>query len=125
MAVADAEAPFLTASFPDERSLWCAVAALQERKIGPDLIGVLIGEAGDASRGDSRVHLASTLVPRRLHEEVRSAFLSCGATFVGNVRELAQRYGRVPHPGVVEDHDLKLPMGLEYPDTRRGRAKGG
>jgi len=119
------EAPILAAEFPGERELWAAVRALEERRIGRDFIGVFIGENGYEPDGAATVHLLSVLAPSRLHEELRAALRGCGATAVGSPREIAGRHGVVPHPGVLEDHDMKLPMGPEYPIAGKGRRNGG
>ncbi len=115
------EAPILVAEFPGERQLWVAVQALEERKIGRDFIGVLISEDGHEPNGQRKVRLLSVLAPNRLHEEIRSTFAQCGATAIGSPREMTERHATIPHPGAIEDRDMKLAMGLEYPDTRRAR----
>ncbi len=116
------EAPVLVAEFPEETKLWEAVRALEERKIGRDFIGVLISEnEHDEPNGQKEVHLLSALAPRRLHEEIRSDFVRFEATDIGNPREMAARHGAIPHPGAFEDHGMKLPMGLEFPNARRKR----
>lgn len=119
------EAPILAAEFAAERELWAAVRALEERRIGRDFIGVFIGENGFERNGSAELHLLSVLAPTRLHEEIRDAFIQCGATAVGNGREIAGRHGVIPHPGAQEDHDMKLPMGAEYPQAGNGRRNGG
>jgi len=129
MATTEKEAPIVVAAFPGEGQLWQAVQALEERRIGHDFIGVLISEDGlkpngSKANGARMLHLLSVLAPRRLHEEIRSAFVQCGAMAIGGAKEMAGLYGVVPHPGAREDHDMKLPMGLEYPETRRRRARG-
>ena len=115
------EAPILVAELPGERQLWVAVQALEERKIGRDFIGVLISEDGHEPSGQGEVYLLSVLAPNRLHEEIRSTFAQCGATAIGSPKEMAGRYATIPHPGAFEDREMKLPMGLEYPDARRAR----
>lgn len=121
MTTTQKEAPILAAEFPDERQLWRAVQALEERKIGRDFIGVFIGENGHTPDGPKELHLISVLAPSRLHEEIRTAFSECGATAVGNPNLISERHGVVPHPGAFEDHDMKLPMGEEFPRPKNGR----
>lgn len=118
------EPPILVAEFAGEEQLWRAVQALEERKIGRDFIGVLITEDGHESNGERWLHLLSVLAPSRLHEEIRSAFSQSGATAIGKPKEMVDRHGVVPHPGAVEDHDMKMPMGLEYPDVKSARRQG-
>ncbi len=117
------EAPVLVATFPGETQLWEAVRALEEHKIGRDFIGVLINENEHEPNGHKEVHLLSALAPRRLHEEIRNDFVRFEATDIGNPREMAARHGAIPHPGAFEDHGMKLPMGLEFPNARRKRRK--
>jgi hypothetical protein len=124
MATTEKQAPILVAEFPGERQLWGAVQALEERGFGRDFIGVLNSEDGLEPNGPKWLHLLSVLAPRRRHEEIRSAFAQCGATAIGNPKEMAGRHAAIPHPGAFEDHDMKLPMGLEYPDARSGRRQG-
>jgi len=123
MATTAKEAPILVAEFPDEKQLWATVHVLEEHKIGRDFIGVLISEDGHESNGHRGLHLLSVLAPSRLHEEIRGAFAQHGATAVGSPREMLGRHGVIPHPGAIEDHDMKLPMGLEYPDNRNGHRR--
>ncbi len=94
---------------------------LEEGRIGRDFIGVLIGEDGREPNGQRELHLVSVLAPSRLHEEIRDAFGRCGAEVVGDRKEMASRYGVVPHPGALEDHDMKLPMGSEFPGPKARR----
>ncbi|MBI2913600.1 MAG: hypothetical protein HYY03_06740 [Chloroflexi bacterium] len=117
------EAPILAAEFPGERELWAAVRALEERWIGRDFIGVFIGENGHEPGGPRTLHLLSVLAPSRLHEEIRVAFSECHATAVGGPREIAARHGVLPHPGAIEDREMKLPMGAEYPMVRNGNGR--
>ena len=124
MTTAKKEAPILVAEFPGVEQLWGAVHALEERKIGRDFIGVLISENGHEPNGRRGLHLLSVLAPSRLHEGIRSDFDQSGATAIGNPQEMAARYGTVPHPGAFEDHDMKLPMGLEYPAAGSARRRG-
>jgi hypothetical protein len=124
MTTTEKEAPILVAEFPGETQLWGAVQALEERGIGRDFIGVLISEDGLEPHGPQWLHLLSVLAPRRLHEEIRSAFAQCGATAIGSPKEMNGRHDTIPHPGAFEDRDMKLPMGLEYPDARSGRRRG-
>ncbi len=116
--------PILVAEFPGEKQLSKALQALEERGIGRDFIGLLIGEDGHEPNGQQELHLLSVLAPSRLHEEIRSAFVESGATVVGDPKEMADRHSVIPHPGAFEDHEMKLPMGLEYPYTRSARRRG-
>ncbi len=124
MTTGEKEAPILVAEFPGERQLWEAVRALEERRIGRDFIGVLISEDGHEPNAEREIRLLSVLAPSRLHEEIKGAFAQCGAKAVGNPRQMLGRHGVIPHPGALEDRDMKLPMGREYPDTRSGRRRG-
>jgi hypothetical protein len=124
MTTTEKEAPILVAEFPGERQLWGAVQALEECGIGRDFIGVLISEDGLETEGPQWIHLLSVLAPRRRHEGIRGEFAQCGATAIGSPKEMTARHGVIPHPGAFEDHDMKLQMGLEYPDARSGRRRG-
>jgi hypothetical protein len=124
MTIPKKEAPILVAEFPGEKALSKALKALEEQGVGRDFIGVLITEDGHEPNGQRWLHLLSVLAPSRLHEGIRSAFVQSGATAVGSPKEMADNHGPIPHPGAFEDHDMKLPMGLEYPDVGGARRRG-
>jgi len=107
-------APILVAAFPTEEQLWSSVRALEENRIGRDFIGVLVGQDGFRPGVGSVLCLASVLAPFRLHEQIRTTFVEAGALAVGDPREMASRFGHIPHPGVIDAHNLKLGMGDEY-----------
>ncbi len=115
---AEKEAPILVAAFPGEPELWRAVRALEEQGIGRDFIGVFIGECGQEAGGPRTLYLLSVLAPSRLHPEIKGLFAECGATAVGGPKDMGGRYGVVPHPGALEYHEMKVPMGPEYPIVR-------
>ena len=109
--------PIVVAAFASEDELWRAVALVEEHKIGRDFIGVFIGESGGQV-----MYLVSVFVPSRLHKEVGEVFQTCAAMKVGFGDEARIIWGRhVPHPGVMEDHDMKFPMGDDYPANRNRR----
>lgn len=124
-ATTEKQAPVLVAEFPGELELWTAVRALEERRIGRDFIGVFVGENGHQGDGPTEMFLLSVLAPSRLHDQISDAFVHSGATATGTVTEMARRHGLVPHPGAIEDRELKLPMGSEYPDVKNGQRKAG
>ncbi len=113
--------PILVAAFPDQGKLWKSVDRLRELGISSEFIGVFIGANGARPGHPHELHLVSAFAPSRLHEEIRAVFIGCGAADVGYPPEMRESYGSVPHPGAIEDHDLKLPLGMEYPDTVRRR----
>lgn len=116
--------PVLVAAFNSESQLQSALASLEERRIGPDFIGVFVGEAGFGVNGGGPLYLLSVLAPRRRHDEIRASFSGSGAEAVGDVAQMRAIYRTVPHPGASERHDMKLPMGAEYPQPRRKNASG-
>lgn len=122
--------PVLVAVFRADGKAEQAVAALKEKGIGPDFIGLRLGAtpvnghaAAPGEEGLSEASLLSVLAPRRLIEDVRAIFSAHGASLVDEHHRVAPIFGSVPHPGTLEDHDLKLPMGLEFPDNKIRRPK--
>ena len=114
MVASEKAIPILVAAFPTEEQLWSSVKALEENKIGRDFIGVLVGQNGFRPGAGGRLCLVSVLAPFRLHEQIRTTLVEGGATAVGDPREMAVRFGHIPHPGVIDAHNLKLGMGDEY-----------
>lgn len=108
----------LVGVFPDESQLRIALEGLEAMGIASDFIGAIIKD--DQS-------LLSVKVPAGRHEEVRSLLQRFGVTTmgVGEPAELEPHYGPIPHPGIIEDHDLKLPLGREYPTTTQPPALSG
>ncbi len=117
-------APVLVAVFPSEGPARAAVAALEEKGVGLDFIGLRLGAmpingyAALEDGGPSEASLLSVLAPRRLTEDVRSVLAAHGASLIDEHHAVSPIYGSVPHPGTLEDHDLKMPMGLEFPDNK-------
>jgi hypothetical protein len=122
-------APVLVAVFPSEEPAREAVAALEKKGVGRDFIGLRLGATpvnGYAALEEidpSESSLLSVLAPRRLTEDVRAILTAHGASMIGEHHAVSPIFGSVPHPGTLEDHDLKLPMGLEFPDNKVRRAK--
>lgn len=116
--------PILVAAFKEERQLLSALADLESRRIGRDFIGVFVGEGEFGVNGGGPLHLLSVLAPSRLHDEIRASFADNGAEAAGSVAEMRAVYRTVPHPGALEYHDMKLPMGAEYPQPRRSSGNG-
>ena len=116
--------PILVAAFKEESQLLSALASLEEHRIGRDFIGVFVGEAGFGINGGGPLHLLSVLAPRRLHEQIKDSFSSNGAEAIGDVAEMRAMYRTIPHPGALDYHDMKLPMGAEYPQPRRRNGNG-
>jgi hypothetical protein len=81
------------------------------------------GYAALEDAGPSEASLLSVLAPRRLTEDVRAILTAHGASMIDDHHAVSPIFGSVPHPGTLEDHDLKLPMGLEFPDNNVRRAK--
>lgn len=127
MVATEKAAPILVAAFPTEEQLWSGVKALENNRIGRDFIGMLIGQDGFRPGVAGLCCLLSVLAPFRLHEQIRTTFLEAGATDVGEPGEMAARFGHIPHPGVIDDRNLKLVMGDEYwrAVARRRNAKDG
>lgn len=114
------ELPIIVGAFAKEEQVDAAAAGLKALDLEPDLIGVSMrvdGRAGDA------VHLVSVLAAPRLREQIERLFLACDALLVGGLAEARAAFGAVPHPGVIEDGDVKLPSGREYHDSTNGRAR--
>lgn len=122
-------APVLVAVFPSEGPAWEAVVALEKKGVGRDFIGLRLGAmpvngyAALEDAGPSEASLLSVLAPRRLTEDVRAILTAHGASMIDDHHAVSPIFGSVPHPGTLEDHDLKLPMGLEFPDNMVHRAK--
>ena len=96
-----------TAAFPSENRLEGAIGALIRDGYPEDLLGVAI-------RGEHTYLL--TVVGHAGHQhELDARLLRLGANVVTGATELPAAYGAAPHPGVREDHDMKLPMGREFP----------
>ncbi len=116
--------PILVAAFKEESQLLSALASLDERRIGRDFIGVFVGEGEFGVNGGGPLHLLSVLAPSRLHDQIRASFADNGAEAAGGVAEMRAVYRTVPHPGALDYHDMKLPMGAEYPLPRRSSGNG-
>lgn len=122
--------PVLVAVFPADGLVREAVAALEEKGVGRDFIGLRLsatpvnGYAGAFESGElSEASLVSVLAPKRLIEDVRAVLTAHGASAIDEHHAISPLFGSVPHPGTLEDHDLKLPMGLEFPDSKVRRPK--
>ncbi|MDI6857482.1 MAG: hypothetical protein QME71_04100 [Dehalococcoidia bacterium] len=114
------ELPVIVGAFAEEEQADAAVAGLKAFDLEPDLIGVSMrvdGRAGDA------VHLVGVMAPPRLRGQIERLFLACDALLLGGPAEALAAFGAVPHPGVIEDGDVKLPSGREYHDSTNGRAR--
>jgi len=125
MAQQAKQPPILAAAFAAEGQLQAALSRLAERKIAPDFIGAYVGDDGHNRHGLRDIYLLSVLAPRRLHEDIKASFQECGALSVGSAVEMRAAYGVVPHPGVLEYREMKLPTGHEYYQlVSRERKKG-
>ncbi len=125
MAQQAKQPPILAAAFAAEGQLQAALSRLAERKIAPDFIGAYVGDDGHNRHGLRGIYLLSVLAPRRLHEDIKASFQECGALSVGSAAEMRAAYGVVPHPGVLEHREMKLPTGHEYYQlVSRERKKG-
>ncbi len=114
MAQQAKQPPILAAAFAAEGQLQAALARLAERKLAPDFIGAYVSDDGADRHGLRDIYLLSVLAPRRLHEDIKASFQECGALSVGSAAEMRAAYGVVPHPGVLEYREMKLPTGNEY-----------
>jgi hypothetical protein len=90
------------------------VARLIALNIGRDLIGIRKRVNGRNGHAYETVHLLSVLASPRRRDEIESLLLMCDALSVGSAAEMSAAYGVIPHPGVFQDGDVKLPMGSEY-----------
>jgi hypothetical protein len=121
--------PVLVAVFSSEGPAREAVAALGDKGVGRDFIGLRLGAepvngyAAVTGAELSEASLVSVLAPSRLIEDVRAVLTAHGASIIDEHRAVSPIYGSVPHPGTLEDRDLKLPMGLEFPDSKFRRPK--
>ncbi|MHB8619767.1 MAG: NAD(P)-dependent oxidoreductase [Chloroflexota bacterium] len=107
---------FRTAVFPDERSLEAAVHSLTGDGYPLEWLGVAIRD---------HAHLLTAMSSPGREYELDHRLLEAGATSAGATSELPGQYGPAPHPGVREDHDLKLPMGREFPASTWAPAVAG
>jgi len=105
-----------TAAFPDEHSLESAISSLVRGGLPEDWLGVAIRDGA---------HLLTAVAPPGRERELDNQLKELGATFAGGVSELPEQYGAAPHPGVREDHDMKLPMGREFPASTWAPAVAG
>ena len=125
MAQQAKQPPILAAAFAAEDQLEAALGRLAEREIAPDFIGAYVSDDGDNRHGLRDIYLLSVLAPSRLHEDIKASFQQCGALSVGSAAEMRAAYGVVPHPGVLEHREMKLPTGHEYYQlVSRGCKKG-
>jgi hypothetical protein len=125
MAQQAKQPPILAAAFAAEGQLQAALGRLAEREIAPDFIGAYVSDDGDNRHGLRDIYLLSVLAPSRLHEDIKASFQQCGALSVGSAAEMRAAYGVVPHPGVLEHREMKLPTGHEYHQlVSKGRKKG-
>ncbi len=53
-------------------------------------------------------------------EEIEALLVRCDALFIGKPGETRAAFGLVPHPGVLEDGGVKLPMGPDYHGSTNG-----
>jgi len=106
--------PIVVAAFADHEQVDAAVARLEALKVRRDLIGVCTSVNGRNGHGRERVHLLSVLAPSRLNGDVERLLVRCNALSVGSAAEMRAAFGVIPHPGVLEDRDMKLPMGSDY-----------
>jgi hypothetical protein len=119
------EPPIIAAAFPDERRMREAVEALGDAGVGRDFIGVLIADEAAGTVGPQSRWFVSVLAARRQHEDLASTLTRSGATAVGSVTSIRERFGHLPHPGVFDDRGLRLPMGAEYEPTPQGPPDAG
>jgi|GEM_PF-1361340 len=108
---------FRTAAFPDEKRLENAILALIHDGYAEDLLGVAIRPEG--------IYLLTVVGHADREHEVDTRLVGLGASLVTAATALPSAYGQAPHPGVREDHDLKLPMGREFPASSWGPAIAG
>lgn len=96
-----------TAVFPNENRLDVAIDALIRDGYPEDILGVAIRP--------KRIYLLTVVGHAGRERDVDTRLLGLGASQVTSATELPESYGPAPHPGVREDHDMKLPMGREFP----------
>lgn len=113
MAIDIAERParILVGVFSKGEQVRSALKALQGKGVNPDFLGATIKGDGD------HASLLAVRVWQGKQDEIAALLRQCGATEVGEPGGLEPQYGRMPHPGAINDKDLILPMGREYPAT--------
>lgn len=111
------ELPIIVAAFADERQVYEALIRLEALDIGRDLIGVCARVNRHNGHPQEEVHLLSVLAPGHLRRDVETLLLRCNALSMGGAAEMRSSFGVLPHPGVLEDCGVKLPMGPEYHES--------
>ncbi len=109
--IAERPARILVAAFREAGHVRRTLETLQSRGFDPDFLGAIIKDDGE------HASLLSVRVFQGKQQEVADLLRQCGAIEVGEPADLGAKYGRAPHPGAVEDKDLKMPLGREYPAT--------
>ncbi len=105
----------LIGEFRHEHALRSAQAALQEHGIGTDFMGSIIKDSREGGEGSDGCYLLSVLVPRGREGEIGVIMHKAGANRIAEPARLGPDLKHIPHPGIVEDRELKLPAGREYP----------
>ncbi|MDP2727227.1 MAG: NAD(P)-dependent oxidoreductase [Dehalococcoidia bacterium] len=109
--IAERPARILVGAFRKAAQARDTLQVLQSRGIDPDFLGAII-------KGDNEhSNLLSVRVLQGKQKEIADLLRQCGAIEVGEPADLVAKYGMTPHPGSIDDKDLKLPMGREYPAT--------
>ena len=108
------ELPIVVAAFADEEQVRETLARLAALNIGRDLIGIRTRANGQNGHAHGTVHLLSVLASPRRRDEIAALLFTCDALSVGSAAEMSAAFGLVPHPGVLEDGGVKLPMGPGY-----------
>ncbi|HLB12052.1 MAG TPA: NAD(P)-dependent oxidoreductase [Dehalococcoidia bacterium] len=109
--IAERPARILVGAFRDAAYVRRTLQTLQSRGIDPDFMGAIIKDDGE------HANLLSVRVLQGRQKEVSDLLRQCGAIEIGEPSDLESKYGRTPHPGCVEDKELKMPLGREYPAT--------
>ncbi|MDO8689527.1 MAG: NAD(P)-binding protein, partial [Dehalococcoidia bacterium] len=109
--VAERPARILVGVFRKGAHVRGALQTLQSRGIAPDFMGAIIPD------DDEHANMLGVRVFQGKQSEVADLLRQLGAIEVGEPAALEAKYGRTPHPGAIEDKELKLPSGREYPAT--------
>lgn len=112
--VARKPARILVGEFRNPSAIGVARAALEACGIDGDFIGAIVRNSKGGEDAHSRSML-SVLVPRGRQDEIEVVLKESGAIRVAEPERLGLDLRQIPHPGISEDLELKLPSGREFP----------
>lgn len=109
--IAERPARIIVGVFSEGAHVHRTMETLRSRGIAPDFMGAIIKD------GKEHANLLSVRVFQGKQKEIADLLRQLGAIEVGEPADLESKYGRTPHPGAIEEKDLKMPLGREYPAT--------